>query len=91
MGASKEIIIAIISAISGGGLASLVSLRIKLKKHQLEEVKEVLEANRILREELSIKVEKLEEKVEEQIEENKALMKENTRLTIELSECQNAI
>lgn len=56
----KDILIALIAAISGGGLASFFSFKTALKKHQLSEIKEVLEANRILREELHARLTKAE-------------------------------
>lgn len=61
----KDILIAVIAAISGGGLASFFSFKTALKKHQLSEIREVLEANRILREELHDRLTKAEDKIEE--------------------------
>lgn len=64
----KEIIIALIAAISGGGLASFFSFKKALKKHQLLEIKEVLEANRVLREELNERLKKAEDRIEKMME-----------------------
>lgn len=64
MGEYKDILIAVIAAISGGGLASFFSFKTALKKHQLSEIREVLEANRILREELHERLQKAEDRIE---------------------------
>ena len=59
----KEVVIALIAAVSGGGLASILTYSSAKKSHDLHEIHEILEQGRIFRVELTQKIERQTEKI----------------------------